>query len=251
MQKDYFYDKIARKFGGYKTTAIFTTYYPTENPEEVFKENLIKFSGKDKTALDLGCGDGRFTLEMAPYFKKIIGIDLAKEMLKIAENLKRKSGIKNVKFKFADAFSLLFKDKSFNLIYSRRGPTPFGELKRVLVPTGYILTIRIGEQDARSLKEIFGRGQNFGQWDKKILEKDRNILKGLGFRVLFAEEYFYEEHYKDLKNLSLFLEGVPIFEDFDPQKDKKFLEKYKAKFTTKRGIKLPRHRIVLVVQLNI
>src|SRR5579859_6855841 len=47
-------------------------------------------------------------------------------------------------------------------------------------------------------------------------------------------------------DLDTFLQGVPIFEDFDSEKDRKSLEVYVARFQTEKGIHLPRHRFVVV-----
>lgn len=69
-----FYDKVAKKFGGYHTPSKHTTEYPNGEPEKVFKDKLLELSGKDKIALDTGCADGRFTLSIAPCFKKIVAI---------------------------------------------------------------------------------------------------------------------------------------------------------------------------------
>jgi len=41
---------------------------------------------------------------------------------------------------------------------------------------------------------------------------------------------------------------VPIFEDFNPEKDKSLLTGYEQMFKEGRGIKLPRHRVVAVLQ---
>jgi hypothetical protein len=37
-----FYDKVAKKFGGYKTKAIHKSKFPERDPEEIFLEQLIK-----------------------------------------------------------------------------------------------------------------------------------------------------------------------------------------------------------------
>lgn len=51
-----------------------------------------------------------------------------------------------------------------------------------------------------------------------------------------------------IDEMDRFLQGVPIFEDFDSDKDRNNLETYCKKFKTPRGILLPRHRVVYVVQ---
>jgi len=75
-----FYDKIAKKLGGYGygngNKPHYTSEYPTGGePEKVFKENLLKLSSINKIALDIGCADGKFTRSVAPFFQKIYGID--------------------------------------------------------------------------------------------------------------------------------------------------------------------------------
>ncbi|MEW5805469.1 MAG: class I SAM-dependent methyltransferase [Patescibacteria group bacterium] len=80
-----FYDKIAKKFGDYHSDARYVSDYPNKDPEKVFKEKLLELSNKNAVALDLGCADGRFTLSVAPYFQKIVAIDLSRGMLKAAK----------------------------------------------------------------------------------------------------------------------------------------------------------------------
>lgn len=157
-----FYEKVVQKFGGYGTPHTHTTEYPDENPEKVFKEKLLGLSGKDKQALDIGCADGRFTLSIAPYFKKIIAIDLSKGMLEAAKRLQKEKGVKNVSFQKQDAQHTTSPDAFFDVVYSRRGPSDFKESYRLLKIGEYFVEIGIGEKDCQEIKQIFGRGQGFG-----------------------------------------------------------------------------------------
>lgn len=243
-----FYDRVAKKFGGYHTQAHYATEYPSGEPEKVFKEKLLELSSKDNVALDVGCADGRFTLSVASYFQKIVAIDLSSGMLEAARKLQKEKGTENVSFEEQDANETTYPSNAFDVIYSRRGPTPFSEFYRLLKSEGCFVEINIGEKDCQEIKEIFGRGQGFGEWNTSRLEKDKQELKEAGFEVIFAQDYFYDEYYTSYEDLNLFLQGVPIFEDFDSEKDKKFLEEYVVRFTTKKGIKLPRHRVVLVAR---
>lgn len=79
-----FYDKVAKKFGSYSRSISTLDEYLTQDPEKVFREMLIKIGGTNKNALDIGCADGNFTLKVSKYFKNITGIDISKEMLKVA-----------------------------------------------------------------------------------------------------------------------------------------------------------------------
>jgi len=243
-----FYDKVAKKFGDYHTAHYKNTAECLNgDPEKVFKEKLLSYSGKNKTALDLGCADGYFTLLLTTYFKKITAIDLSKEMLEAAKKLQAKKEVKNVVFEIRDAFKTGYEDGQFDLIYSRRGPTPFAEAFRLLKPKGYFMEIDIGEQDCRAIKEVFGRGQNFGKWDVPQLVVDKKEAEQAGFKAVFAQDYFCNEYYPSSEDLDIFLQGVPIFEDFDSKKDRSFLKQYVRQYQTDKGIKLPRHRVVVVM----
>lgn len=246
-----FYDKVAKKFGGYafgKSHVECHSEYPNGDPEKIFKRKLLGLANKHKNALDAGCGDGKFAFQIAKYFLSITGIDISKELLKVARHKQKIFHIKNLIFKLQDAQKTSFPNKFFDVIFSRRGPTPYSEFKRLLKPGGYFIGINIGEKDCQAIKEIFGRGQGYKEWDTSRLEKDKRKLQDSGLEVVFAKDYFCDEYYKSYEDLDLFLQGVPIFEDFDTEKDRKLLEEYVAKFDTEKGIKFPRHRVVIVAK---
>ena len=243
-----FYDKVANKFGKYHTKAKYTIEYPAGEPEKVFKKKLLELGGEQKVVLDAGCADGRFTLSMSLSFKKIVAIDMSEGMLKAAQKLQNKKNIKNIVFEKQDAFRTSYKDKSFDLVYSRRGPTIFMEAFRLLKPGGYFIEIDIGEQDCMEIKKIFGRGQNFGEWDTQRKEIVMQKAGSAGFETVFLKNFFYNEYYSSYEDLNLFLQGVPIFEDYSTEKDKVHLQKYVDKYITEKGIKLERHRVVMVLQ---
>jgi len=242
---------MAKKFGGYafgKSHVDHLTEYPDGDPEKIFKKKLLGLANKNKIALDAGCGDGKFAFQIARHFLNITGIDTSKELLKIAGHKKNVLRVKNVIFKFQDAGKTSFPAKSFDVIYSRRGPTSFNEFHRLLKSGGYFIGIDIGERDCQGIKEIFGRGQGFGRWTASRLENDKQELKQIGFEIVFSQDYLYDEYYGSHDDLDLFLQGVPIFEDFDSQKDKKFLKEYVINFQTEKGIRFPRHRVVIVAR---
>lgn len=246
-----FYDKMAKKFGGYgfnNSPLKYTSEYPSGNPEEVFKEKIITLAGKDKKILDVGCGDGIFAFDMAKYYMNVTGIDFSKGLLEVAKQKQNELKIKNCVFEFQDAEHTSFADNSFDVIFSRRGPTPYSEFYRLLKPNGHFVIITIGEKDTQALKETFGRGQNYSDFNISRLKTDREIIENLGFKTIFAQDYYYDEYYPSYYDIDLFLQSVPIFEDFDSEKDRQFLEKYVTKFTTKKGIKLSRHRVIIVAQ---
>ena len=243
-----FYDKVAKKFGDYQNNTRIINEFPHGNPEAIFKQKLLELSGKNKITLDSGCADGVFTLSIAPYFKKIIAIDTSKGMLKAAKKRQLESKMTNIEFVKQNVHRMTFVANFFDVIYNRRGQEDFPLFYKTLKPKGYYIAIDIGEKDTQELKEIFGRGQNFGQWNKSFLEKKEKQLKKLGFKIIYSGDFFYNEYYLTDQDLDIFLQGVPIFEDYDSQKDRKFLRRYLKEFKQKKGINLPRHRLVILAQ---
>lgn len=125
-----FYDKVAQKFGGYGYGAgpVYISEYPAGDPEKIFKEKLLELTCIDKIALDIGCADGKFTLSVAPYFKKIYGIDISKKNLEIAKSHNKEERSKNVEYSFQNASHTLFKDSFFDVAYCRRGPSYYNRV---------------------------------------------------------------------------------------------------------------------------
>lgn len=246
-----FYDKVAKKFGGYAFSGSEPKYiseYPGGDPEHVFKEKLLELASSDCVALDIGCGDGKFAFDIAYRFSGIIGLDSSKELIAIAETKKKELNAQNTSFIFGDAKKTPFKDASFDIIFNRRGPSFYAEYARLLKKSGYYIEIGIGEKDAMELKQIFGRGQNFGAWGKSRLESDKSEFVRTDLKLIFAHDYIYSEYYLSKNEFELFLQGVPIFEDFDTIKDKKSLEAYYKAYQTAKGIALARNRVVYVTQ---
>ncbi len=244
-----FYDRVARKLGSNFSDLLHAKRimeYPGGNPEELFEQKLIKLGGQDKVALDLGCGDGSFTFKMASHFQDIIGIDTSEERLKLAYAEQQAQGNTNVRFEKQNAEQMTFADNTFDVVYSRRGPSPYRECYRITKPGGYFVMISIGERDAWDLKQFFGRGQGFRVWERSALEEAEEGLQREGFVVLDGLNVSFDEYFASYQDLELFLQGVPIFEDFDPEKDREPLEAYAAAFRTDKGIHLPRHRYIVV-----
>jgi len=79
--------------------------------------NFLKSNFKsDSVVLDVGCGIGRPTIDLAPFTNKIIGIDIENRMLDYAK--KRARGVKNIKFQKGNAVEINYPAKTFDIVYS-------------------------------------------------------------------------------------------------------------------------------------
>lgn len=130
-----------------------------------FCYELIEKHAKDKKILDYGCGNGVHTSQLAKFGKEVIGIDLSKPSIDIAEKrIERKGLSSKAKFLVMDCEKLDFPDNSFDLIFD--GGTfssldinkAFPELKRVLKPGGIIIGIEtLGHNPFTNFKREINR----------------------------------------------------------------------------------------------
>ncbi|RQW81049.1 MAG: class I SAM-dependent methyltransferase [Methanothrix sp.] len=112
--------------------------------ESIFKDLL----GTDvQLVLDVGTGPGFIAFLLAELGKKVVGIDLSEDMIKIANRNAKELGF-NVDFKVSDAENLPFDDESFDAVVNRHVlwtlPNPeraTHEWKRVLRPGGTLIII--------------------------------------------------------------------------------------------------------------
>jgi SAM-dependent methyltransferase len=205
-----------------------------------------------KKVLDVGCGPGEFTLRVGRIARSVTGIDASKVALGLAERSLARSRLKNVKFRYGNARNLPFPEKSFDLVYSRRGPASdskknLAEVLRVLRRGGTFMEITIGERDKQNLAQIFGRGQMLG-YKGQVSAVKRRWLETAGFRVSTARDYVGTEIFHSLDDLIIRLKTAPIIPEFDVVRDRRFLAALTASCMTERGIETPVHRVVLTAK---
>jgi 2-polyprenyl-3-methyl-5-hydroxy-6-metoxy-1,4-benzoquinol methylase len=81
------WDKIAPKFNEWMKTDP----YPMNLAAKIHKE-------PDYTVLDLGCGNGSVTLEVAKHVKHVTAVDMSKEMLSLVEKNAKEKGLSNINY---------------------------------------------------------------------------------------------------------------------------------------------------------
>ena len=71
---------------------------------------------RGKRVLDLGCGDGRFALGVAPFASKVEGLDPDPESITAAKKHARQARATNVRFAVGAAQQLPYRDATFDVV---------------------------------------------------------------------------------------------------------------------------------------
>jgi len=92
---------------------------------------------KDLSILDLGCGDGNTAIPEAKLHTKVLGVDIAENLIEAAKLRALKEGLSNCTFQTGDASILNeLEDKSFDLTVSMFGamfaPRPYDVAKEMV-----------------------------------------------------------------------------------------------------------------------
>jgi len=62
-----------------------------------FFEHICRYVTNASSLLDVGCGSGRFTLELAPLVREVVAVDPSGEMLGILQSQVQRRGLENVR----------------------------------------------------------------------------------------------------------------------------------------------------------
>ncbi len=236
--------------GVYELNSHCNTTTVGNDGEADFDEKILD-SSKQQSVLDVGCGDGSFSIRVGELAKNIVGIDFSEKAIQVAKENLRNSGLGNVTFKTTSADNLGFESNSFDLIFSRRGPLThsskaLSEAYRVLKKGGHLMEITIGEHDKENIARIFGRGQMLHS--EKVSDLKGRMLRETGFKSLEIKDYLAVEIIPSLNELICRLTDSPIIPNFDPVADKSFLEKVLEICKTQRGIETPTHRVEIIAE---
>ena len=95
--------------------------------------------------LDLGCGPGSITLDLAEWVDSVVGIDAAPEAISRAEDDMARRAVGNVTFQVGDVYATGYPNDAFDVVYAHQllqhlaDPVAMlGEALRVLKPGGIV-----------------------------------------------------------------------------------------------------------------
>lgn len=174
------------------------------NKNEKDISNLIDFLlsnkmiSKNSSALDIGCGPGKYSIELAKSCREVVALDISSEMLKFANENARKNNINNIELKktFWNNIDLKQNDleNKFDLVFASMCP-------------GINSYETLNKMIKASKKYCFMSGfikRESTVWDKlnQYLKKEsinRNIDKKIycAFNILYLMGYYPQIKYID------------------------------------------------------
>lgn len=155
----------------------------TELLNEMLKKQLGKSlkNFKDLRGLDFGCGVGRNTIHLAPYFKEFVGLDISQKHLDLAEEMCKELKLDQTEFYASKENILLYGtfDLVFSVITLQHIPPPImknyvTQLLKILNPNGIaFLHIPIGANGGYRFmeKKYFDKQKKGLTWDMHVLPK--------------------------------------------------------------------------------
>lgn len=90
-------------------------------------------------ALDVATGTGNTAFALAPHVRRVIGLDMTREMLLEARRIAADRSIHNVDWVIGDAERLPFQDNTFDLYVVRAAPHHFADIDRFLAEAFRVL----------------------------------------------------------------------------------------------------------------
>lgn len=108
---------------------------------------LSNVSKKD-TVLDVACGSGLVSFELAKVVYHVTGIDITPAMIEQANLLRQQMNLYNIKYEIGDVAHLPYGDESFSIVITRYSfhhlvdpHSVLSEMKRVCIPKGRVVVI--------------------------------------------------------------------------------------------------------------
>lgn len=130
---------------------------------------LLPELNEDQQLLDVGCGPGTITIDLANHVSHVTGIDAGASIVAQARQLATNYEVSNVDFNIADVYDLPFADGTFNVVHAHQvlqhlsdPVTALRQLRRVCVPGG-IVAARDADYAAMSW---YPHSQELSDWQR-------------------------------------------------------------------------------------
>lgn len=181
-------ESIVKTFGGCRFEAGPLSFLQVNYPvAEALYQRAVAHCGLGTRALDLCCGAGTMTLQLARHFKEVVGVEIVPSAIEAAKRNAALNGIKNVSFYCEDMSSYLKRERGqFNALIA--DPARVG----------------LGEANCRIIGSLQGPLKAaFIFCSLKALKRDLKVLLASGFRLDAVQGYDMFPHSMHIETLVL------------------------------------------------
>ena len=155
---------VTRLFNDIARRYDFLNHFFSFGIDYYWRNRLIKSiqPQKNHIVLDVATGTGDVAFKLAPKTEKVTGIDIASNMIDLANKKKDKKKLLNVDFLVGDAENLPFEDSTFDVItisYGYRNisdqPKALKEFNRILKKEGRLFILEFSEPKNRIIGPLY------------------------------------------------------------------------------------------------
>ena len=149
---------VTRLFNDIAKSYDFFNHFFSFGIDYYWRSRLVKKTNVSKTdiVLDVATGTGDVAFNLAPHVNHVTGLDIASEMIKIADQKKDKKKYDNINFLVGDGEKLPFEDKSFDVVTISFGfrniahqEIALAEFNRVLKDNGKLLILEFSQPKSK------------------------------------------------------------------------------------------------------
>ena len=155
---------VTRLFNDIARRYDFLNHFFSFGIDYYWRSRLVKSiqPQKNHIVLDVATGTGDVAFKLAPKTEKVTGIDIASNMIDLANKKKDKKKLLNVDFLVGDAENLPFEDSTFDVItisYGYRNisdqPKALKEFNRILKKEGRLFILEFSEPKNRVIGPLY------------------------------------------------------------------------------------------------
>ncbi|MAX10624.1 MAG: bifunctional demethylmenaquinone methyltransferase/2-methoxy-6-polyprenyl-1,4-benzoquinol methylase UbiE [Candidatus Marinimicrobia bacterium] len=155
---------VTRLFNDIARRYDFLNHFFSFGIDYYWRSRLVKSIGpkKEYVVLDVATGTGDVAFKLAPRTKQVTGIDIASNMIDLANKKKDKKRAVNTDFLVGDAENLPFEDNTFDVItisYGYRNisdqPKALKEFNRILKNKGRLFILEFSEPTNRLIGPLY------------------------------------------------------------------------------------------------
>lgn len=214
---------------------------------------LQSYLGPDDTLLDIGCGTCAKTMQLAKRCLRLYAIDPSASMRIAATQRATNEKLSNVCILDGIAEHLPFSEKKFNVACAIVAKHDTAELARVIVPGGYAILEKIGEEDKANIKSYFGNDEkgprgylsSLSPGERKRFYRDELSLY---FDEVSIIEGRWETCYTPEQIIAL-CKNAKTIRNFDESRDRASIKSMIRGCSVNGMIRTIQHRLLIVARM--